>query len=87
MFAQQFDFQFGLSSSHVKEKVKEKVNPQPVINATLVTGDGLLTSGSGSHVARGELKNIHEENNKVLESLTDSEIKEEQEKMKKILGK
>lgn len=55
--------------------------------SSLLSGDGLVSSGLSRTQAAHELQNIHVENLQLLGSLTDEEIHEEQIRIKELLGK
>lgn len=52
-----------------------------------VTGEGLVTPGVPGGVAQKEISKIHEENVTKLSSISEEEILQEQEKLKKMLGR
>lgn len=57
------------------------------MQSALVTGQGLVAAGATPEAAQQEIAKIHEENVSTLSALTEKDILEEQEKLKKMLGK
>ena len=56
------------------------------LRSSLVSGQGLSIAGASPEFARKEVEKIHEENVLQLSAMTEDEILQEQEKMKKLLG-
>ena len=57
-----------------------------LFHSSLVSGQGLLTVGASMETASQEVKQIQEENAKKLSALSEEEIVQEQERIKRILG-
>lgn len=57
------------------------------LQSALVTGQGLVAAGATPEAAQQEIAKIHEENLSTLSALTEKDILEEQEKLKRMLGK
>ena len=51
-----------------------------------VTGEGLVAMGTSKELAQKEMERIHEENVRVMSDMSEEEILQEQEKLKKMLG-
>ena len=101
LFAQQFAASGGIifgvkerkrDNSQLEKKTSEtlKVNspraPQ-FVNSSVVSGEGLIQSGSKEMVLNKEVEEIHKENIAKLESMSHEEILEEQARIKASLGK
>ena len=57
-----------------------------LFHPTLVSDQGLVTSGITKETARQEVEHIHEENLKKLSTMSHEEISQEQEKIRNLLG-
>lgn len=57
------------------------------MQSAFVSGQGLVAAGATLEAAQQEIAKIHEENVSTLSALTEKEILEEQEKVKRMLGK
>ena len=67
-------------------KVNSPRAPQ-FVNSSVVSGEGLIQSGSKEMVLNKEVEEIHKENIAKLESMSHEEILEEQARIKASLGK
>ena len=57
------------------------------LRSTLVSGEGLTAVGASSKTVSEEMERIHQENIAELSKMSEEEIKREQEKLRKQLGK
>lgn len=67
-------------------KVNPPLAPQ-FVSSSIVSGEGLMQSGSKEMLLNKEVEEIHKENVAKLESMSHEEILEEQARIKASLGK
>jgi hypothetical protein len=96
LFAQQFDSNNPNSDYSLKENTNKigavrfagtsSVAWDGLMKSDLITGDGLVTAGATPSQADDELVRINKENEKIISSMSQREILEEQKKLKESLS-